>query len=72
MPKATAIYRTGTLCAAPSAISSKIEGALENIVASIVGHEVKTLSYGLYAGAPALATTAEIMKLLCYLQQGSM
>jgi len=33
-----------------------------------VGHKVKTLSYGLYAGAPALATKVEVMKLLRYIQ----
>jgi hypothetical protein len=42
------------------------EGAPENIAASIVGHKVKTLSYGPYAGAPALATKEEVMKLLRY------
>ena len=42
-------------------------GAREEIVASFVGHKIKTITYGLYAGlAVPLAVQAETMALLSY------
>jgi integrase len=41
-------------------------GAREEIVAAFVGHKVKTITYGLYAGAPPLSVMAETMTLLKY------
>lgn len=41
-------------------------GAREEIVASFVGHKVKTITYGLYAGPPPLSVQAETMALLKY------
>jgi integrase len=41
-------------------------GVAENVVAHIVGHQLRTMSYGLYSGGPSLATKAAAMALLKY------
>jgi integrase len=42
------------------------EGVAENIVASIVGHEVKTITYGLYSGGATLAVKQAAIARLAY------
>jgi integrase len=41
-------------------------GVAENYVAHIVGHRLRTMSYGLYSGGPALAAKARAMRKLRY------
>ncbi len=43
-------------------------GVAENLVAHMVGHRLRTMSYGLYSGGPSLATKAKAMKKLRYPQ----
>jgi integrase len=41
-------------------------GAAENVVASIVGHDIQTITYGLYSGGATLAVKAAALALLDY------
>jgi integrase len=41
-------------------------GVAENVVAHIVGHKLKTMSYGLYSGGPSLAVKAKAIAKLRY------
>lgn len=41
-------------------------GAPENVVADIVGHEKKTMTYGLYSGGASLENKREVIKHLAY------